>query len=98
MWGGIFAGGAQIIGGAFRTAANFGVTTGRNGGIPIGKAGLKILSPDKNSWAKAGGTLIKFGKAARFDIGAHWGLHMHILTSGHLPIGSILAGIFGGIW
>ena len=96
MWGGIFAGGAQILGGAFRMAANLGVQTGRNGGITLGKTGIKILSADKNTWAKAGGTLIKFGKVLRFDIGAHWGLHMHIFASGHLPIGSIIAGLFGG--
>ena len=98
MWGGIFAGGAQIVGGVFRTAANLGVQTGRSGGISIGNAGFKILSPDKNTWAKAGGTLIKFGKAARIDIGAHWGLHMHLAKTGamHLPIGMIFASFLGG--
>ncbi|MDE6000983.1 MAG: RHS repeat-associated core domain-containing protein, partial [Clostridia bacterium] len=97
MWGGIFAGTAQIVGGAFRTAANLGVKTGRHGGISFGKTGIKILSPDKNQWKKAGGTLVKFGKQFRLDIGANWGLHMHILNSPHLPIGVILAGIIGGI-
>lgn len=96
MWGGVFAGGAQMIGGAFRMAANAGVATGRNAGIHLGKTGTKILSPDANTWTKAGGTLIKFGKALRFDVGAMWGLHMHILKSGHIAIGSIIAGILGG--
>ena len=95
MWGGIFSGGAQILGGGFRIAANKGVTTGRAGGIKLGNSGVKILSPDKNSWAKAGGTLIKFGNAFRIDTGAMWGLHMHILSSGHLPLGSFLAGLIG---
>ena len=93
MWGGIFSGGAQILGAGFRSAANKGVTTGRTGGIKLGNSGVKILSPDKNSWAKAGGTLIKFGNAFRIDTGAMWGLHMHILNSRHLPIGAIIAGL-----
>lgn len=105
MWGGIFAGGAQIVGGAFRMAANLGAQTGRNGGIAIGKSGLKVLSPDKNifnpanPWYKAGGTLAKFGKVARLDIGAQWGLHMHLAMFGstHLPIGVALAGLLGGL-
>lgn len=95
MWGGIFSGGAQILGGGFRIAANKGVTTGRAGGIKLGNSGVKILSPDKNNWAKAGGTLIKFGNRFRIDTGAMWGLHMHILSSGHLPIGSVIAGFIG---
>lgn len=70
MWGGIFSGGAQIIGGGFRIDANKGMTTGKAGGIKLGKSGVKILSLDKNNWTKAGGTLIKFGKYLRFDIGA----------------------------
>lgn len=61
MWGGIFSGGAQIFGGGFRIAANNGVTTGRTGEIKLGNSGVTILSLDKNNWAKAGGTLIKFG-------------------------------------
>ena len=72
-----------------------GVTTGRAGGIKLGNSGVKILSPDKNSWAKAGGTLIKFGNAFRIDTGAMWGLHMHILSSGHLPLGAVIAGLIG---
>ena len=95
MWGGIFSGGAQILGGGFRIAANKGVTTGRAGGIKLGNSGVKILSPDKNNWAKAGGTLIKFGNGFRIDTGAMWGLHMHILSSGHLPIGAVIAGFIG---
>ena len=94
MWGGIFSGGAQIIGGGFRMAANRGVTTGRKGGIKLGNSNVKIFSPDKNNWAKAGGTLVKFGNVVRFDTGAMWGLHMHILgSSGHIPVGSIIAGL-----
>ncbi len=95
MWGGIFAGGSQMIGGAFIVAANSGFATGRNAGIKLGNTGIKLLSPDKNNWVKAGGTLIKFGGKVRFDIGAMWGLHMHILKSGHIAIGSIIAGLIG---
>ena len=97
MWGGIFAGGAQIIGGGFRIAANAGVQTGRNGGIALGRTGMKVLSADKNSWTKAGGTLVKLGKYFRLDVGANWGLHIHILSSSHIPIGILFAGIIGGI-
>lgn len=82
-------------GGGFRIAANKGVTTGRAGGIKLGNSGVKILSPNKNNWAKAGGTLIKFGKGFRIDTGAMWGLHMHILSSGHIPIGAVIAGFIG---
>ena len=101
MWGGIFAGGAQIIGGGFRMAANMGAQTGRNGGIALGKTGIKVLSPDSNSWAKAGGTLLKIGKNTRLDIGAHYGLHLHTVFNSakwlpsiikHFPIGAIIAG------
>lgn len=56
---------------------------------------IEILSPDKNNWTKAGGTLIKFGKCFRIDTGAMWGLHMHMLNSGHLPIGAVIAGLIG---
>ena len=97
MWGGVFAGSAQILGGAFRASANFGFQTGRKGGITLWKSGVKVLSPDKNNWAKAGGTIIKFGDTLRLDVGAHWGLHMHIFSSTHLPLGAVLAGIIGGI-
>ncbi len=101
MWGGIFAGGAQIIGGGFRMAANMGAQTGRNGGIALGKTGIKALSPDANTWTKAGGTLLKIGKNTRLDIGAHWGLHIHTALNSakwlpsiikHFPIGAIIAG------
>ena len=95
MWGGIFSGSAQILGGGFRIAANQGVATGRKGGIKLGNFNIKILSPDKNNWTKAGGTLIKFGNSFRLDIGAMWGMHMHIRNSGHIPIGAILAGLIG---
>ena len=97
MWGSIFAGGAQLLGGALRASANFGFQTGRKGGIDFWQFGLKVLSPDKNSWAKAGGTLFKFRYEFRLDVGAHWGLHMHIFSSPHLPIGAVLAGIIGGL-
>ena len=95
MWGGILSGAAQMIGGGFRYAANRGIPTGRKGGIKLGNA-VKVLSPDANSWAKAGGTLIKFGNGLRFDIGAMWGLHVHILNwHAHIPIGMVIAGLIG---
>ena len=81
---GIFSGGAQILGGVFRIAANKGVTTGRVGGIKLGNSSVNILPPNKNNWAKAGGTLIKFGNSFRIDTGAMWGLvyaHIKFWTS-----------------
>lgn len=82
-------------------ASNMGAQTGRNGGIALGKTGIKVLSPDANNWAKAGGTLLKIGKNTRLDIGAHYGLHLHTALNSakwlpsiikHFPIGSIIAG------
>ena len=96
MWGGIFSGGSQILSGGFRVASKMGVTTGRRGGISLGR-NIKILSPDKNNWFGAGGTIIKFGNTLRIDVGIQWGLHIHLLKFNHFPIGSWLAGILGAL-
>lgn len=110
MWGGIFAGSAQILSGGFKVAAkvmtNRGITVGAKSGINLGKTGIKILSPNSlNHYKEIGGTLIKFGKYARIDVGTKFGLHLHtIVTSAkwlpslikHFPIGAIIGGLIGG--
>ena len=96
MWGGIFAGGAQILSGAFKIAANTGVATGRKGGIKLSK-NVKILSPNSLKFYENGGTLLKVGQNFRFDVGAQTLLHMHFLKFNHFPIGTILSSFFGVI-
>ena len=93
MWGGIFAGGSQILSGGFRNAANQGLPTGRKSGYYLWNSGVKILSPDKNNWIGAGGTLFSLGYEFRIDVSPIWGLHAHILDSTHIPIGFIIAAI-----
>ena len=96
MWGGIFAGSAQILSGVFKIAANAGVATGRNGGIQLTK-NIKILSPNNVKFYENGGTLLKIGKNFRFDVGSQTLLHMHLLKFNHVPLGIILSSLFGGI-
>lgn len=96
MWGGIFAGGAQILSGVFKIAANAGVATGRNGGIQLTK-NIKVLSPNNLKFYENGGTLLKIGKNFRFDVGSQTLLHMHLLKFNHVPLGIILSSLFGGI-
>ena len=96
MWGGIFAGSAQILSGAFKIAANAGVATGRKGGIQLTK-NIKILSPNNVKFYENGGTLLKIGKNFRFDVGSQTLLHIHLLKFNHVPLGIILSSLFGGI-
>ena len=96
MWGGIFAGSAQILSGAFKIAANAGVATGRKGGIQLTKI-IKILSPNNVKFYENGGTLLKIGKNFRFDVGSQTLLHIHLLKFNHVPLGIILSSLFGGI-
>ena len=97
MAGGITAGVSQIASGAFKFAADkLRVKTGRNGGIKIGK--LRLLSPDAPWHKNNGGTLLKFGKSFRIDVGSNTLLHMHLPNvSSHIQIGTIGAGIYGGL-
>ena len=96
MWGGIFAGSAQILSGAFKIAANTGVATGRKGGIQLTK-NIKVLSPNNLKFYENGGTLLKIGRNFRFDVGAQTLLHMHFLKFNHFPLGTILSSLIGGI-
>ena len=96
MMGGITAGASQIISGGFKIAASLGAQTGKSGGLALGK--VKVLSPDAAWHQNNGGTLIKFGNAMRIDVGSHTLLHAHFFNmSQHLPIGTIGAGIYGGL-
>lgn len=94
MWGGIFAGGAQIISGGFKIAANLGVATGRNGGIQLAQ-NLKILSPNNVKFYENGGTLLKIGNIFRLDVGSKTMLHLHLLGAEHIPIGTVFASLLG---
>lgn len=96
MAGGIAAGASQVASGGFKIAAKLGAKTGKSGGIKLGNT--KILSPDA-AWQKNnGGTLLKVGKTFRIDVGSNTLLHMHIpKVSSHIQIGTIGAGIYGGL-
>ena len=96
MAGGITAGASQVASGGFKVAAKLGAKTGRSGGIKLGNT--KILSPDA-AWQKNnGGTLLKIGKTFRIDVGSNTLLHMHVPKfSSHIQIGTIGAGIYGGL-
>lgn len=109
MWGGIFTGGAQIFSGGFKITSNImtakNLTTGAKSGIQLGKIGIKILSPNSLKHFEVGGTLVKFGKYARLDVGTQYGLHLHTLLNSaktlpalikHFPIGAVIGGIIGG--
>ena len=106
MWGGIFAGGAQILSAGFKGLAKLGVPTGKSGGI----ARTGIMSPDKLRTADGiakianrgqkfydyGGTILKFSKFAHIDVSTKSLLHLAALGYQHIPIGTVLAGIIGG--
>lgn len=104
--GGIFAGGAQILSGVFNTFAKLGVETGRKGGfLETGN-----LSPDRirnrnelnkiknkgQNFVDYGGTLFKICKV-HIDVSIKSYLHLCAFGYKHIPIGTYLAGIIGGI-
>ena len=104
MWGGIFAGGAQILSGGFKQLAKAGMDFSKKGFY-------KVLTPNRlrstkeiigiagkgQKYYEYGGTLIKIGKNF-LDISNKTFLHMHLWFTGkaHIPIGIVLAGIIGG--
>ena len=107
MWGGVFAGSAQILSAGFQGLAKLGVATGKNGGIA--KSGF--LSPNRLKGAKEiayiaqkgqkfydyGGTILKLGNYAHLDVSTKSFLHLHLwFTEMHLPLGTVLAGFIGG--
>ena len=100
MWGGIMAGGSQIVSGALKQAAKMGLKTGKKGGINLFK-NIKIFSPDSLRYDNAGGTLIKIGESFRIDVKVGPEvfrlLHMHIITKHHIPIGLMLSSLLPGL-
>ena len=103
MWGGVFAGGAQILSGGFNIAARLGAKTGIKGGLKIGKH-VKVLSPNSAKHIESGGTLLKIGsmvrhgKNIRIDVGIKTFLHINVEVgrNWHIMIGKYIAGILGG--
>lgn len=102
MWGGIFAGGAQMLSGGFKFAVQHGF-----------KRFGSFLSPDRlrgateiakildkgQAFYNTGGRLVSFGFGA-IDVGTKAFLHMHMhlwFTAAHLPLGAFLGEVFGGI-
>ncbi|MGI6745877.1 MAG: RHS repeat-associated core domain-containing protein [Acutalibacteraceae bacterium] len=98
MTGGIMAGASQAISGGFKVAAKATVNAGKKvSGIKLTK-NIKALSPDKLYHNTNGGTLLKIGKSFRVDVNSQTLLHMRFPgTSAHFPIGTIGAGIYGGL-
>ncbi|MDR2957333.1 MAG: RHS repeat-associated core domain-containing protein, partial [Coriobacteriales bacterium] len=108
MWGGIMAGGSQVLSGGFKLAAQAGVKTGPSGGI--GNSG--ILSPNRlrsvaevagisqkgQSFYDYGGQIFRIG-SIKLDMTSKAFLHLHTAFTGtsHIPIGTIGAGINGGL-
>ena len=96
MAGGIAAGASQVASGGFKIVAKLGAKTGKSGGIKIGNT--KILSPDAAWHKNNGGTLLKVGNTFRIDVGSNTLLHMHLSSvPSHIQIGTICAGIYGGL-
>ena len=106
MWGGIFAGGAQVLSGVFKGVA----TIANNAGKLQTLKQSPIFSPDRLKGAKEiagilkkgqkfydyGGTLVRFGKFAHIDVSTKSLLHLAAFGFKHIPIGTVIAGIIGG--
>jgi len=96
MWGGIFAGTAQMVSGAMSITRSLAP---HFNGFKFGN--VKIWSPNHATNPNIGGTIIKFGQWNRFDaeysrmIHVAWTVFGHNLN--HIPIGTVLAGILGGV-
>ena len=106
MWGGIFAGGAQILSGAFKVYAQ--VANHYNKLAAVKKS--PFFSPDRlksateiakiakkgQSFYDYGGTIVRFGRFAHIDASTKSLLHLAALGYNHIPIGTIAAGFIGG--
>lgn len=55
------------------------------------------LNPNNSRFYENGGTLIKFGKNLRFDVGSKTLLHAHAFGFNHISIGTSLASLIGGL-
>ena len=106
MWGGIFAGGAQILSGAFKAYAQ--VANHYNKLASVKKS--PFFSPDRlksateiakiakkgQSFYDYGGIIVRFGRFAHIDASTKSLLHLAALGFNHIPIGTIVAGFIGG--
>ena len=106
MWGGIFAGGAQVLSGVFKGVARIANNAGKLQTLKQSP----IFSPDRLKDAKEiagilkkgqkfydyGGTLVRFGKFAHIDVSTKALLHLAAFGFKHIPIGTVIAGIIGG--
>ena len=97
MVGGVVAGSTQIISGGFKVATNLGVKGGKNSGIVINE-NIKILSPNAKFHTKdVGGTLINYNNSVRLDVGSSSLLHMYGFGYNHIPFGTVVSGLYGGL-
>ena len=108
MWGGIFAGGAQILSAGFKGIATIANKFGKLKTLKKSP----IFSPDRLKSAKEitsilskgqsfydyGGTLVRIGNFAHIDVSTKSFLHLAMFGFNHIPIGTIGAGIVGGFW
>jgi hypothetical protein len=100
MWGGIFAGGAQMLSCGFKVAAEHDF-----------KGFVRFLDPDRVRTAKeiakladkgqkffdSGTTLIGITRNLHLDVSTKAFLDLAAFGFKHIPIGSVMAGIFGGL-
>ena len=106
MWGGIFAGGSQIMSGVFKRYAQIANHFGKLKQVKSSP----IFSPDRLKDAKEianiakkgqrfydyGGTLIGFSKNIHLDTSTMSLLHLALFRFKHIPVGTIVAGVIGG--
>lgn len=106
MWGGIFAGGAQIMSGIFKGYAQIANHFGKLKQVKSSP----IFSPDRLKGATEianiaskgqrfhdyGGTIIGFSKNIHLDASTRSLLHLAFYIFPHVPVGTVLAGIIGG--
>ena len=106
MWGGIFAGGAQIMSGIFKGYAQIANHFGKLKQVKSSP----IFSPDRLKGATEianiaskgqrfhdyGGTIIGFSKNIHLDASTRSLLHLAFYKFPHVPVGTVLAGIIGG--
>jgi hypothetical protein len=99
MWGGIFAGGAQILSGGFKLAAQHGFKGFGSFMSPDrlrGATEIAKIAQKGQPYYNTGGRLVSFGFGA-IDVGTKAMLHGHLwFTSRHLWVGAVSAGIIGG--
>lgn len=106
MWGGIFAGGAQILSGVFKGVAQVAQNAGKLQNLRKSPFFSPNRLKDASEIAKIankgqkfydyGGTIIRFSKTFHLDASTKSLLHLAAFGFNHIPIGTILSGIIGG--